>query len=306
MWGIEVDEVWPLTSADEAALAEIKDMFRERPLPADLLEARQSLADLTSRAPLAEEVEVRPTTLGGIPCERNLPPGRRDGVVFFLHGGAYVMGSPATHRHYTTRLARESGCEVISPDYRLAPEDPHPAAVEDSVAAYRALLESHASSEITLVGESAGGGLAVGVLHTLIDRGLPLPARYALINPWLDLTCSTPAYARNAKADFSLQREDLLRAAKAYLDRPALDDKVVFPLIAPPRGFPPGLILVGGNDLLVDDSLIFASLARSCGVDVRIIVLESMPHVWPALVKQLECSRAGLAAVSRFVVAGAS
>ena len=155
------------------------------------------------------------------------------------------------------------------------------------------------------LGSLAGVGL--GVLGAWWGFGrTTLPARYVLINPWLDLTCSTPAYARNGKADFSLQREDLLRAAKAYLDRPAMEDKVVFPLIAPPRGFPPGLILVGGNDLLVDDSLIFASLARSCGVDVRIIVLESMPHVWPALVKQLECSRAGLAAVSRFVVAGAS
>lgn len=206
----------------------------------------------------------------------------RDGpVVVFLHGGGYTSGSPRTHRELAIRLAECCGAPVVLPEYRLAPEYPCPAAIEDAVTAYRWLLDQgHRSDRIVIIGDSAGGGLAAAALVALRDGGLPQPAGAVLISPWTDLTMSGESYKTRASADPFITNAGLQRAAALYLGELAPNDPAASPLFADLSGLAPILIHVAELEILFSDSLLFAARAEEAGVDVTLKVWDGLWHVF--------------------------
>lgn len=244
-------------------------------------EARARLDALGTLFPLPAGVEVTPVEVAGVPCERFHPTGGGGGLVVYHHGGAYTAGSLDSHRPLTARLARACGCDLVAVDYRLAPEHPHPAGLDDAGAVYRQLLaDGTPAARIVVAGDSAGGGLTAALLLALRDAGEPLPAGAVLLSPWLDLTLSSDAVRTRAGEDPMLRADSLARSARAYagddLRRP-----LVSPVHADPRGLPPLLVLVGTAEILLDDSRTFADRARAAGVPVDLDVEDGLIHVWP-------------------------
>lgn len=225
--------------------------------------------------PTPRPVRRRRVTLAGLPAElvrsRRRSSSRRDGgAVLFLHGGGYCTGSRYTQRPATGELAVRLGAEVWVPEYRLAPEHPCPAAVEDAVAAYRALLDQGWSgAEIVVSGDSAGGGLALAMAVELRSAGLPLPRALVLFSPWVDLTLGGESHTRNADHDAMLAPETSQWCADAYRgDRPA-DDPVCSPLFADLHGLPPTLVIAGGFELLTSEAEELVRRMRAAGVEVE-------------------------------------
>jgi len=248
-----------------------------------LLEKRGRMELQTTLAPPPADVHYEPVSAGGVPAEWAAAPGARsDRALVYLHGGGYCLGSIATHRALVARIARESGVRVLSVGYRLAPEHPHPAAIEDAVAAYRFVLRHGiAPAHVAFAGDSAGGGLAVAALVAARDAGLPLPAAGACISPWLDLTLSGGSMQAKAAKDPMLTPEDLRLFADAYARR-ELGAPGASPLFADLAGLPPLLLQVGSAEVLLDDSTRFAAAARRAGVEVSLRVWDDMIHVWHA------------------------
>jgi acetyl esterase/lipase len=247
-------------------------------------EARARLDGLGALFAVPGDVEVEPADVAGVPCERfrpaapTLPPGA---LVVYAHGGSYTAGSLASHRALTARLARACGCEAVAVGYRLAPEHPHPAGLEDAAAVYRRLLAGGADpGRVLLAGDSAGGGLVTALLLALRDDGDPLPAGAVLLSPWLDLTLSGEAVTARAADDPMLRAEALARSARAYAGED-LGRPLVSPVFADPAGLPPLLVLVGTAEILLDDSRTFAARAAAAGVEVDLDVEDGLIHVWP-------------------------
>jgi cation diffusion facilitator CzcD-associated flavoprotein CzcO/acetyl esterase/lipase len=225
-------------------------------------------------------VSIAHGSLGGMPCDRIVAEGADESrAVLHLHGGAYVVGSPRTHRGMAAQIAIASGAPVHLPDYRLGPEHKHPAALEDAVAAYRDLLASGIDAKsIVVAGDSAGGGLAVALATRLRDEGEPLPGGLVILNGWLDLTCSGASMSFNANRDVGLLRAWTVHGGEVYRgDTDALDPELS-PIRADLRGLPPTYLQVGTHDLLLSDSEQFATRAREAGVDVGFERFEGMWH----------------------------
>lgn len=209
---------------------------------------------------------------------RNRIPGK---AILYTHGGAYVYGSPSTHEALISRLAEKSGVAVFAYDYRLAPEHPFPAALEDAVAAFDYLLaQGMEPRDIVLCGDSAGGGLSLALALALRDRGRQLPAALAVISPWTDLTESGDSHYRNAEIDPLISSEELREDALLYAGNQDLHNPYISPLYGDFTGFPPVLIHVGTNEVLLDDSRNLALEMDKQGVDVDIDIYEGMWHVW--------------------------
>lgn len=211
-----------------------------------------------------------------------MPGAAIDGVVLWLHGGGYVIGSPHTYRRFGADVSTATGLPVLLPDYRLAPEHPHPAAVHDAVAAYRWLLDQGIRpSRIAIGGDSAGGGLTIATLVALREAGVALPAAAAVLSPWVDLTLTSSTWETRAHLDPLVGRHNAPEMAAAYLG--GLDPKtpLASPVHADLRGLPPLLILVGDHEVLLDDSRTLATNARAVGVDVTLEEYAELHHVWP-------------------------
>jgi monoterpene epsilon-lactone hydrolase len=205
-----------------------------------------------------------------------------DHALLYLHGGGFVLGSPAVYRHLTTRLAQAARMRTLVPDYRLAPEHPFPAGLDDAVAAYEHLLASGREPEqIAVAGDSAGGGLTVSLLLACKERGLPMPGAALLFSPWLDLAGTGESTTERASRDPLIRPEDLLRYAELYLDGKKPDSPLASPLCGDLSGLPPTTVYVGTEEVLFDDSERFVAAARQAGVRVTYSVGERMPHVWP-------------------------
>jgi epsilon-lactone hydrolase len=264
----------------------VVDMLRSAPplLSDDIGAMRATMIALTSALPVANDLVWQPTVLGGVAAEwtsvRGVSPDR---AVLYFHGGAYCLGSIATHRALVGNLARASATRVASLEYRLAPEHPFPAAVDDAVSAYRALLVAGASpSRVALAGDSAGGGLAAATLLALRDAGDPLPACAVLLSPWLDLSCSGESMRTRLEQDPVIRPAPLRSLAEAYLCGAGARDPLASPVYGDLRGLPPLLVQVGTAETLLDDSTRFADRARASGVDVALEVWDDMIHVWHA------------------------
>ena len=237
------------------------------------------------------------------PAEWLMPPGASmDTVVLYLHGGGYVIGSPRSHRHLAAAIARAAGTRALLLDYRLAPEHPFPAAVEDAVAAYQWLLrEGIAAARIVLAGDSAGGGLTVATLLALRDRGLPRPAGGVCISPWVDLTNSAASYVSKAAVDPMVTLENIALLTQAYIGTGDPKQPLVSPLYADLRGLPPLLVQVGSDEVLVDDAHALGVRARAAGVDVTVHEWPQMIHVWHWFLSMLDEAEQAIAEIAGFV-----
>jgi phosphinothricin tripeptide acetyl hydrolase len=253
--------------------------------------------------PTPTDVTVEAVAAPEQPAEWLRPPGvRADAAVLYLHGGGYVIGSPRSHRHLAAAIARTAGVPGLSLDYRLAPEHPFPAALEDAVAAYEWLLARGIGPErIVVAGDSAGGGLTVATLLALRDRGLPRPAGGVAISPWVDLTCSGRSYVSKAGVDPIVLRESVTMMAQAYAGTGDFKAPLVSPLFADLKGVPPLLVLVGSDEVLLDDSLGLGERARAAGVDVRVEEWPAMVHVWPWFLGMLDEADRAVGVIGDFV-----
>ncbi|MCC5950776.1 MAG: alpha/beta hydrolase fold domain-containing protein [Acidimicrobiia bacterium] len=219
------------------------------------------------------------------------------GVILYLHGGGYLGGSPWTHRGFTSKLSMRTSTGVFVPEYRLAPQHPFPAAVEDALACYRHMLSVGVPAErIMVAGDSAGGGLAAALGVALRDEGLPQPAGYSLISPEIDLTLTGDSIAANARTDILPE----VIPTDGYVGAAEPTDPLVSPLYADLRGLAPMLIQIGGREMLHDGQAAFARKAADAGVEVWLHDEPEMFHVWPMLVPQLSISVAALSRIVAF------
>lgn len=225
-------------------------------------------------------------------------------VLIYLHGGAFLAGSPASRRHLAAKIAVETGLTTWLMDYRLAPEAPFPAAIDDAMATYRHALDSGVRpTDVVLAGDSAGAGLCLLLMLRLRDEGLPLPAAAALLSPWADLTCSGDTYRTNAHLDPLISRQGMQQAASLFLaGRVSPESPAASPLYADLSGLPPLLIQVGGDETLLDDSRALASRAALSGVDVRLECSPMMVHVWQLFWPTLSEARDAIGELSAFLV----
>jgi acetyl esterase/lipase len=253
--------------------------------------------------PTPSDVKIEHVTAGTAAAEWLTPPGASaDAAVLYLHGGGYVIGSPRSHRHLAAAIGRAANAPVLLPDYRLAPEHPFPAAVDDAVAAYRWLLgRGIAPARIAIAGDSAGGGLTVATLLALRDAKVPLPGAGICISPWTDMTCSAPSYTSRAEADPIVKVAGVSDMAKAYLGGKDPKTPLASPLFADLRGLPPLLVHVGDDEVLLDDATGLAKQARAAGVDVSLEVWPKMIHVWHWFFPMLDEGQAAVDKIGDFV-----
>ena len=237
------------------------------------------------------------------PAEWLRPPRvRSDTVVLYLHGGGYVIGSPRSHRHLAAAIARAAGARALSLDYRLAPEHPFPAALDDAVAAYQWLLgQGVTPGRVVLAGDSAGGGLTVAALIALRERGLPRPAAGVCISPWVDLACCGASYATKAATDPIVTRDGVAELAHAYLGAGDPKTPLASPLYADLRQLPPLLVQVGSEEVLLDDARGLGERARAAGVDVTVEEWPAMIHVWHWFLPMLDEAERAIAVIGDFV-----
>lgn len=261
--------------------------------PADLL-ARRETASAGSAGQQADDN----TVIGGVEC---LIVGADEaaGTLLYFHGGGYRMGSPEAWLPYVRALATASGLRIVLPRYRLSPENPFPAALHDAVAVYRELA---AAGPVLIAGDSAGAGLTAA-LCIAADRAGQRPAGAVLVSPMLDLAARDATYQSNAQSDALFSRQSVLDVAALYLQGHDAADPLVSAIEADPRAFPPLLLLVGGSEVLVGETLAFAARLARADQTVRLHVAAGMGHVWPMMMPGSEPARAAIAAIADFAQA---
>lgn len=222
--------------------------------------------------------------------------------LLYLHGGAYVAGSPTLYRHFTWRIAETTRSTLLAIEYRLAPEHPFPAALMDAVAAYRWLLAQVADPRVAFIGDSAGGGLALATLMKLRDQGLPLPAAAVAMSPWTDLALTGASLRLNAKADCMVNSEEMQSIADMYLAGADARNPYASPLYGNPAGLPPILIQVSSEEVLLDDSARMAERLRNAGGKVELEIWPRMPHVWQLFVPLLPEAHRAIERIGSFVL----
>jgi monoterpene epsilon-lactone hydrolase len=225
----------------------------------------------------------------------------QDRVLLYLHGGGYSIGSIKTHRDLLTRLCRACGCRTLAIEYRLAPEHPFPAQLEDAVRAYDWLLDSGIDpSRVVVAGESAGGGLTASLVLELRNLGKPMPAATVLISPWLDLEAESESSTHNEPFDY-VSRKVLYSYARRFVRKEQLREHLAAPLHADLHGLPPMLIQAGGAEVLLDDATRMAARAEAAGVAVDLEVWDDMIHAWHAFAFLLPQGREAIARIGEYV-----
>jgi epsilon-lactone hydrolase len=263
--------------------------------PPTLEELRAAFAPAGRLHPVPDDVRVTEVNAGGVPAHWLAAPGADAGrVLLFLHGGGYELGSLRSDGELAARLGRASGMRVLFPEYRLAPEHPFPAAIDDILAVWRWLRTDQGLSarSMAVVGDSAGGGLAVALLVAGRDAGEALPAAAALMSPTVDLTSSGASMTERADQDPFSTPAMLRQFASGYLAGADPKAPLASPLFASLAGLPPLLIQVGTADLLLSDSERLATAADQAGVDVTLEIGEGLPHVYPILLGTPEAAEA--------------
>ncbi len=247
--------------------------------PVEEQRARQARTARYIRLPA--DIRCQPVDANGVPAEWIAAPDVGRGALLYLHGGAYVLGSIQVYRDLVARLARATHTRVLAIDYRLAPEHPYPAALDDAITAYRWLLKGDVDpSHIMLVGDSAGGGLTLATLVALRDAGEPLPAGAVCLSPWTDLALTGASVQSKAGSDPILDPDSLRCYASYYADERDKTLPLLSPLYADFEGLPPLLFQVGTDEILLDDAVRCADKAREAGVDVTLTIWDEMVHVF--------------------------
>jgi acetyl esterase/lipase len=230
---------------------------------------------------LPKQVRCKAISDLGVPSEWIVSPDSGTGIILYLHGGAYALGSIHSHREMIARLVLTTNCKALAINYRLAPENPFPAAFEDVIMAYEGVLSGGvAPSQICIAGDSAGGGLAIATLFALREQGIPLPAGVFCFSPWLDLTLSGDSVLKNMNHDPILSATILQKYVNYYIGNHNATDPLISPLFGDLRGLPPIHIQSGRNEILLDDSVRFYEKARQTGVDVTLKIWDDMFHVF--------------------------
>ncbi len=271
--------------------------------PQDLAAVRRSQDAFGRGLATASQVRIEDLTVAGCPAAWALPAhATPDRAVLYLHGGGYDSGSLVSHRGLVTRIADAARVRTLALDYRLAPEHPFPAAVDDATGAYRWLLaQGYAPAHIVVAGDSAGGGLVAATLVALRDGDTPLPAGAALLSPWTDLSDPERTWERRASEDLLLTPDALHAGARDYLHGRDPRTPLASPRYADLRGLPPLLIQVGGDELLLDNTEAFAAHAQAAGVDTRLEVWPGLFHVWHMMASYLPEARQAIDRVGAFV-----
>jgi monoterpene epsilon-lactone hydrolase len=273
------------------------------PVGSDVDEQRRLLRELLSAQPLPPDVTVTAAALGGVPtAEITVARIEPRHVVVYFHGGVYVMGDAFLAADLASQVGRRTQARVISVDYRLAPEHPYPAAVDDALAAYEALLrDGVAPSDIAFAGESAGGGLAIATLVNARDHGLPLPAAALVMSPYADLTLAGTTMETRREVDPLLSRELLEARVADYTSGQDAALGLISPLFADLSGLPPLIIQAGTHEVLLDDALRLAREAALADVEVTLDITPGVPHVFQAYYAILDEAAAALDRAGQFL-----
>jgi len=291
-------------------LQQIIQMLKAQPIAGrpTVQETRANFEQMAGMFQVAADVKCEPVNAGGVQSEWVTAPGADAGrAVLYLHGGGYVIGSINTHRDLAARISRAAKARVLLIDYRLAPEHPFPAAVEDSVAAYRWMLaQGLKPSRISVAGDSAGGGLTVATLVAIRDAKLATPGAAVCLSPWVDLEGVGDSMKSKASVDPMVQRDGLLEMAQHYLAGKDARSPLAAPLYADLAGLPPMLIQVGTAETLLDDSTRIAERARKAGVKVTLEPWENMIHVFQVFAPMLDEGQQAIEKIGEFIRANAA
>jgi acetyl esterase/lipase len=284
-------------------ISAIRAMLMARPRPPDTAERRQRLDAFGEALGVPGDAKRQQITIGGVPAEwSSTPQADPDRVVLFLHGGGYAAGSIESHRYVAVESGRASGARSLTLGYRLAPEHPFPAQVDDAFAAYQYLrAEGMDPLRIAVAGDSAGGNLALALMLSLRERGLPQPACAWLISPWSDLTMSGATMETKSAVDPMIQRPYLEELARAFAGRASMRDPLVSPLFADLAGLPPLLIQVGSDETLLDDAVRLAGRAGAARVAVTLEVWPEMIHAFPMFFPRVAASRRATSRAGAFI-----
>jgi acetyl esterase/lipase len=265
--------------------------------------ARRAFHARMTKLPAARGVKHVSESIDGIDCEWLVPEDCEEApVIYYLHGGAYLMGSPATHRRLVSFIARGAGMRALLPDYRLAPENRYPAQLEDSLRVWRALVRGGLEPARTAIaGDSAGGNLAVATMLSLRDAGAPLPAACVLLSPWLDLVGEGESHRTRSDYDPWFEPDRMPAVVEYFCDAETAAEALVSPVRADASGFPPTLIQVGDHEILLSDSTRLADNIRAAGGRADLHIWPDMWHVFQYFIGQMPESRRAIDDIGRFL-----
>jgi epsilon-lactone hydrolase len=285
----EVDRLFRLLRRARAALS-LKEPLQDR-------RAVMSKGEL----PVGEDVVVSTQNAAGVPSEWISTPGDGPGAILYVHGGGFTLGGLGEAREFLSRLSRASRTRVLHPNYRLSPEHPFPAALDDLRSTYAWLRARLDASQIVVMGDSAGGGLALSLVMSLRDGASALPAGLVMMSPWVDLAMRGKSYTDRADRDPIETAEVLEWSARAYAGKTSLTDPRISPLYGNFAGLPPIMIMVGSEEMMYDDSIAIDARARGAGVDVTLDIAQGMPHDYPRFAASLTAGQRAVDRMGDFV-----
>lgn len=272
-----------------------------------LEERREFVGQLGEFCPMPDDLHVTETTLGEVKTWILTPAlitkihNSKEAVILYIHGGAFVSGSIKSHGGLAGRIAKAANAPVYFIEYKLAPEYPFPAGLYDVTSAYRSLINKYGSSkQIGLCGDSAGGNLLLSALRIFNEEADPMPGACAALSPTVDLTCSLSSFERNSSHDVFITRQGLQEDIEQYLAAHDAKDPLASPLYGAPINYPPLLIQVGGDEVLLDDAREFTNRAAEAGGTVKLEIYERMIHGWHFFIKTHYDARLAIENVGRF------
>ncbi len=287
----------------DGEIGALRAKLASRPRSDDYRQRRRDIDARGREYGVAADVGVEPATANGVRAEWTFTPGdERDAALLYLHGGGYVIGSLDSHRHLVAEAGRAAKVSALALDYRLAPEHPFPAAVDDALAGYRFLLARGIKpGRVAIGGDSAGGGLVVAAMVAIREAGLPQPGCGWCISPWVDMEASGETMSSKAASDPTVQRAGILDMARIYLNGADPRSPLASPLYADLKGLAPLLIQVGAAETLLDDAVRLAKVAGAADVRVDLQIWPEMVHVWHLFHPELTAGRQALAAGGAFI-----